>query len=97
MLNGYYDEDVLPNLDKHSEMVQGDRAHRGHSKQLYVKKSNSNLRANSFTRRIVPLWNSLPEELLNAKSVDSFKIGLDKLWTGQPVKYKRIRYIELYF
>ena len=87
MINGYYDNEVLPKLEMRSNIVTSGRAHRGHSKQLYMAKSNTNVRANYFTRRIVPIWNSLTEDLVNVSSVESFKIGLDKMWTNQRMKF----------
>ena len=39
---------------------------------------NCKERYHFFTNRIVPHWNSLSDEIINAPSVDSFKIRLDK-------------------
>ena len=40
----------------------------------------------SFTRRIVPLLNSLPEKVVSANSVNEFKNRLDKFWGNHPMR-----------
>ena len=39
-----------------------------------------NLRKFSFTNRIVDLWNTLPQSVIDAKDVRQFEIWLDKYW-----------------
>ena len=45
------------------------------------------LRKYSFTVRIVNLWNSLPENVISASTVDTFKNRLDKFWSEQELVY----------
>ena len=46
------------------------------------------MRKYSFTQRIVNIWNSLPEHVVNSSSVNSFKNNLDKFWaTGSQEAY----------
>ena len=45
------------------------------------------MRKYSFTQRIVYIWNSLPEHVVNSSSVNSFKNNLDKFWASQEVYY----------
>ena len=45
------------------------------------------VQANSFHYRIPTIWNNLPNNVVNASSIDSFKNKLDKLWENQPMKY----------
>jgi len=42
---------------------------------------------NSFTKRIVDLWNCLPAYVVKSSSVDSFERNLDKFWCNQDVYY----------
>ena len=42
-------------------------------------RSNLDIRRNFFTNRVTATWNSLPIELKGARSVASFKAGLDKI------------------
>ena len=37
------------------------------------------IRENFFTNRVIPLWNDLPVEIKEVRTLDSFKAGLDKL------------------
>ena len=86
MMNGYSDEEVIPEFVMRSN-IAGPQRNRGHSKQIFVQRSEKEIRANSFTRRVTPVWNSLSEKVVSAKSIDAFKAGLDKLWENHPMKY----------
>ena len=39
------------------------------------------IRSNFFLNRTVPLWNDLPVKVKEAKSLNSFKAGLDGLFS----------------
>ena len=45
------------------------------------------LRKFSFARRIVNVWNSLPEIVISADTTDTFKRRLDKFWQHQDILY----------
>ena len=87
MLNGLYDDDVLPQFDLREDVVSCSRDNRKHSKQLFITRSNKDVRAYYFTRRVAPVWNSLSEEIVCASSVDTFKSKLDVFWDDHPMKY----------
>jgi len=53
---------------------------RGHSLRLYVSRSTLRLRQNFFSQRAVNDWNDLPQSVVDASSVKSFKNLLDELW-----------------
>jgi len=40
-----------------------------------------------FSARIVNIWNSLPNSIVDACNVDAFKAHLDKFWHHQSVKF----------
>ena len=84
-MQGIYDEEAIPKLDRRSDHVE--RTNRRNTKQLFISRSNKDIRANFFTRRVAPVWNLLPEEIVTAPSVNSFKNKLDKLWDNHPMKY----------
>ena len=44
-------------------------------------------RKESFPNRAVNMWNFLPEYVVNAPSVDSFKNRLDKQWSNEEIVY----------
>ena len=51
------------------------------------ERSRLNLRKESFPNRAVNMWNFLPEHVVNAPSVDSFKNRLDKQWSNEEIVY----------
>lgn len=53
---------------------------RGHSKQLKKKTATKACRCKYFSRRITNAWNSLPEEVVPAPTMNTFKSRLDKAW-----------------
>jgi hypothetical protein len=60
---------------------------RGHSKKIKIKTSRLNVRKYTFAVRIVEIWNSLPESVIQAKTVKQFEIGLDEHWKHHECKY----------
>ncbi len=50
--------------------------------------STKAVRNNFVTNRIVPIWNSLPEDIVSAPNRNTFKNRLDTFWDSQPMKYK---------
>ena len=53
---------------------------RGHSKKLFKPRCRLDIRKNIFSQRIVNDWNSLPQSLVEAGDLGSFKAGLDEVW-----------------
>ena len=49
------------------------------SKQLNSFREAVNRRYNFFVNRVVPSWNNLPENIVNSKTLEQFKIELDKI------------------
>ena len=64
-----------------------DTGTRGHEFKLYKHISQTRIRQNSFTERIVSPWNSLPSHVVQAPSVKAFERRPDKYWVDQGVKY----------
>ncbi|KAK3780209.1 hypothetical protein RRG08_010603 [Elysia crispata] len=60
---------------------------RGHSKKLIKKRSRLAVRSNFFSERVVSGWNSLPESVVSAPSVNAFKNRLDAHWATHPAIY----------
>ena len=46
---------------------------RGHSLKLYKKSSRLELRKHSFSQRIVDHWNKLPDDVVSAATISTFK------------------------
>jgi hypothetical protein len=53
---------------------------RGHSEKLMKSHCRTNLRLKFFSNRVISDWNSLPESVIQCKSVLDFKIALDNFW-----------------
>ena len=65
---------------------------RGHDLKIYPQHTRSQQqRKKSFVPRSVQRWNNLPEHVVGAKSVNSFKNRLDKFWSDHPIKYDDYR------
>ena len=60
---------------------------RGHPKKLFKERSRLNVRANSFSSRVVNIWNQLPEDVVMAPSLNTFKSRLNKHWSRHPYKF----------
>ena len=60
---------------------------RGHSKKLIKKRSRLAVRRNFFSERVVSGWNSLPESVISAHSVNAFKNRPDAHWATHPAIY----------
>ena len=82
LLRGIYDIS-LPALItpvKHSKI-------RGHRLKLPKDRAETTIKAHSFTHRIVNDWNSLPDQVISAPSVNVFKNRLDAHWNDHPWMY----------
>ncbi len=60
---------------------------RGHSHKLYKERWEAAVRGQFFSIRVVNLWNSLPDYVINSKDVQSFKVALDKHWENKSWLY----------
>ena len=56
---------------------------RGHERKVVRKHAVKLVRINSFAQRTVNNWNSLPEYVVEAKSLNTFKNRLDEHWRDQ--------------
>jgi len=45
------------------------------------------LRKHYFSARIVNIWNSLPNDVVDVNTVNLFKTRLDRFWANHDVKY----------
>jgi hypothetical protein len=72
--------------------LNGRYATRGHNHRLALSHvMNKTSPSQFFSNRVVPIWNSLPEPVVNAKSLDSFKKQLYNLPTKYIVPTSRLR------
>ena len=50
---------------------------RGHNQKLIKPRANKDIRKNYFTNRVINNWNSLPDYVINSKTVKIFEKNLD--------------------
>ena len=82
IIRNIYDQDVSPSLTLSTSSL------RGHNFKLFIEGgSRTNLGRHSFRHRIAAEWNRLPNEVVSAPSLNSFKHRLDKHWADHPSKY----------
>ena len=60
---------------------------RGNSKKLAKNQVRLNVRGSFFAERVVSTWNSLPDSVVTAPSINAFKNRLDKYWATLPILY----------
>lgn len=86
IINGLYDPDAssLIKLAKDS----GTRiSSRKNTVKISTQWHKSDLRKYSFANRISKVWNNLPEEIVKAPTLNTFKNRLDGYWSDQPLVY----------
>ena len=74
---------IVRDIDKVAESVIPEThevATRGHNHKLFKPRARLERRKHSFKHRIVNDWNILPNEVVEAQSVNSFKSRLNKKW-----------------
>ena len=60
---------------------------RGHDFNIYKLGCRLDVRKYSFRLRVTSQWNNLPDSVVNADSMNSFKNHLDKFWNDSEVMY----------
>ena len=82
--SGTYDTTIPPLFQQHPHITMENR---GHSKKFYLRRANTNIRKNLFTHSVISIWNSLPENVINARNVNIFESRLDKYWIYRDIIY----------
>jgi hypothetical protein len=72
--------------------LNGRYATRGHNRRLTpAHVMNKRPLSQFLSNRVVPIWNNLPEPVVNVKSLDSFKSQLYNLPTKDIIPFSRLR------
>ncbi len=53
---------------------------RGHALKIQQQRCKTRRRQHALSVRVVPYWNKLPEDIVTATSVETFKSRLDAEW-----------------
>ena len=81
-MTGKYDKSVVPFIaDSRNERT------RGYLHKLETLRCRYDTRNYSFTVRIVKVWNSLPDLVVCAELLNSFKNRLDTHWSDAEMYY----------
>ena len=86
IINGIHDKNATQFLKLWKDMAPR-TGPRGNPKTVFTKRATNNLRKNSFTPRVAGIWNCLPENVVSAPSVNSFKNRLHKFWACEDSLY----------
>jgi len=67
-------------IDKHEFLESSNNAYslRGHEYKIAVQRSRAVVRSAFFSQRVLTSWNKLPEEVVNATSINMFKNRLER-------------------
>ena len=55
---------------------------RGHGFRVSGERYNTDIRGRFFTQRVVGVWNALPSKVVEASTLELFKINLDRHMRG---------------
>ena len=73
------------NVENFFKISASDRT-RGHSLKLIKNLCHLDLRKFAFSRRVINLWNALPQDVIACDTINSFKNNLDKFMNGRGFK-----------
>jgi len=82
IVNDIYDEKVAPTLHLNKTSVT-----RSNKFKLHNQTFTHNFRKHCFSARILNIWNSLPNWVVDVQSIDLFKVRLDRFGAQQEVMY----------
>ena len=89
---GYDSLNVERFFPKQAEQGIGYELPRNNSKKIYKRRVKTDLRKYTFSQRVVNGWNSLPEQVVSAPTLNTFKSRLNNHWVGgskfNPVCYQ---------
>ena len=86
IIKGIYNPACAPHLD-FLELSDDSVRIRGNKYKLIQHHRHYDLRKFNFTNRVIPIWNSLPDQVVSAETVNTFKFRLDNFWSDQDVLY----------
>ena len=86
ILNGIYNSNGENFLKLNSQIAERDGT-RGNSRKLFVQRARLDIRKYNFSVRVARIWNSLPDSVVRADTLNTFKNRLDRFWCNQEVLY----------
>lgn len=67
-------------MDQFFHLADNSHGLRGHTLKLVKERARLDIRKYFFSQRVVGVWNSLPQHVVDAVSVNAFKNALDRFW-----------------
>jgi len=86
ILKGIYDPSCVPQFDL-VQISEDTIRIRGNKYKFIQRHCHYDLRKFNLTYRVIPVWNSLPNHVVSAHTINTFKNRLDKFWSDQEVLY----------
>ena len=82
-ITGKYDKVAAPQF----MLGDGIACTRGNDLRIKTSRTRYDLRKYYFANRVINVWNSLPNYVVNSDTTNQFKNRLDKFWENQEVVY----------
>ena len=82
----FHDIDIV-NKEKLFDM-RTESVTRGNNMIFFKKRVKTEFRRCMFSQRVVNTWKSLPNDIINSPSINSFKNRLNKFWVGLDSKFE---------
>ena len=89
-MNNIYDREVTPFIKLWQDAAERP-GRRGNSLKMYPQRPTLKVRENYFAVRVVKIWNKLPETIVKASSVNSFKNKLDKYMSKEDIVFDNFK------
>jgi len=86
IINGIYDSACVPHFE-FMELSNDLIRTRGNKFKFVQHHCHYDLRKYNFTNRVIPIWNSLPNFVVSAGTINTSKNRLDKFWSDQDILY----------
>ena len=86
ILSGKYDREAASFVKLWKDMTSR-RGVQDNSLKIFPQRARTEIRKNSFALRIVKTWNCLPDSVITAPTINTFKNRLDKYWANQDILY----------
>ena len=86
MVTGKYNEDSCIKFNFVSREDGEVNQARGNKFKIFQEHVHYNLRKYYFSNRVIQIWNSLHDSVVESNSINSFKNNLDKFWQNEDVK-----------
>ena len=83
----------IDRIDPNKFFTMSNLPTRGNSLKIFKRRSRLKVRASVFSNRVVDVWNSLPNNVVTAPLLNSFKSRLNNHWHGHELKFRAKCYI----